>query len=87
MIGLVLTKRDPAVTVRDGGRIRCPKCEWEPSRDDRWYCDEDCGHGWNTFETRGRCPKCGRQWTETICLRCHVWSPHDDWYERGHPAQ
>jgi hypothetical protein len=81
IVALVVTKKEPAVTTRDGGRIRCPKCEWEPSSSDRWYCDLECDHSWNTFETRGRCPKCGKQWTETACLRCHVWSPHDDWYE------
>jgi len=34
---------------------------------------------WNTFETRGACPACGRAWRETQC-RCLAWSPHDEWY-------
>ena len=62
-------------------RIRCPSCGWQPSKGDAWCCTPDgCGHVWNTFETRGLCPSCGRQWRETACLRCSVWSPHDDWY-------
>ena len=58
--------------------IRCPACKWRPRRFDRWYCT--CGHTWNTFDTRGKCPACSYQWLETQCLACHVMSPHDDWY-------
>jgi hypothetical protein len=61
-------------------RIRCPQCHWEPSRHDAWRCSPGCGHVWNTFDTAGRCPGCSTQWTSTACLRCHVWSAHDDWY-------
>lgn len=62
-----------------GGRIRCPLCRWRPARSDRWVCG--CGESWNTFETRGRCPACGHQWTWTECLRCHGRSAHARWYE------
>ena len=62
-----------------GPRIRCPKCGWEPRAEDRWQCA--CLHVWNTFDTRGRCPACERQWRMTQCLRCEVLSRHDDWYE------
>jgi hypothetical protein len=61
--------------------IRCPKCGWRPGRADRWQCS--CGHLWNTFETRGVCPACAKIWTETCCLACLRWSPHEEWYERG----
>ncbi|HXV59552.1 MAG TPA: hypothetical protein VEK15_02575 [Vicinamibacteria bacterium] len=61
-----------------GPRIRCPRCVWEPERDSLWMCT--CLYVWNTFDTRGKCPGCGRQWMETCCLRCHEWSPHGDWY-------
>ncbi len=57
----------------------CPRCGWEPARSDRWMCL--CLHVWNTFETRGVCPGCGRAWQETQCLRCHALSRHDDWYQ------
>ena len=60
-------------------RIRCPRCAWQPGRDDLWMCT--CLHSWNTFDTRGVCPACGRKWTQTQCQRCNQWSPHDDWYD------
>jgi len=71
------------VDAGDGARVRCPKCGWEPRREDRWVCT--CGHFWNTFETRGVCPGCGHAWQETQCQRCHQWSAHEDWYvaDRG----
>jgi len=71
--------------------IRCPRCEWRPSSSSRWCCEcvdgpeppfDGCGMVWNTFSTRGRCPRCSHQWRFTSCLRCHEWSPHDAWYER-----
>ncbi len=60
------------------GRIRCPRCGWKPSREDRWQCS--CLHVWNTFDTRGRCPACSKQWLDTQCRRCAEWSPHEAWY-------
>jgi hypothetical protein len=60
------------------GRIRCPRCKWQPRKHDLWQCT--CLHLWNTFDTRALCPACGRQWLDTACLRCHQWSPHDAWY-------
>ena len=64
----------------DQGRIRCPACGWAPGRHDRWACT--CLHVWNTFDTGGVCPACGREWAETQCPRCGSWSPHFDWYAR-----
>ncbi len=60
------------------GRIRCPRCGWTPGSGDLWLCS--CGHAWHTFDTRGRCPSCSRQWTQTQCLSCGAWSPHEEWY-------
>lgn len=60
------------------GRIRCPKCKWQPRKGDSWQCA--CLFVWNTFDTRGQCPACNRQWHDTQCLRCHEWSPHEAWY-------
>ena len=59
-------------------KIYCPKCEWKPLDSSRWMCT--CLHVWNTFDTGGACPSCGRVWTETQCLACHRWSLHADWY-------
>ena len=67
-----------ATTPPGEGKIQCPKCHWKPSESDRWACT--CEHSWNTFETHGRCPGCGKQWTQTQCLHCGDWSPHEDWY-------
>ena len=66
-----------------GGRIRCPVCQWQPAPTDTWCCSPGCLHVWNTFETRGLCPGCSKQWTHTACLRCNAWSLHDDWYEES----
>jgi hypothetical protein len=82
-----LAESDEAKT--DFSRIRCPFCKWQPQKTSRWWCVdvgfpeyffEACGTGWNTFETRGRCPGCAHQWRWTTCLRCHENSRHEDWY-------
>ncbi|MBO6934456.1 MAG: hypothetical protein JJ863_05765 [Deltaproteobacteria bacterium] len=75
--GIDVEQRRPAKDRRR--RIRCPKCGYQPVPSDRWFCE--CGHSWNTFDTRGRCPACQKQWLRTACLRCHQWSLHEDWYE------
>ncbi len=71
---------DPTRDADRTPRIRCPKCRWTPSAHDHWQCT--CLHIWNTFDTRGRCPACTRQWHDTMCLRCTQWSPHEEWYEK-----
>jgi len=63
------------------GRIRCPLCRWEPRAEDRWMCT-NCKHTWNTFDTGGVCPGCLKQWSRTMCLSCHKWSAHSDWYPK-----
>ncbi len=63
-------------------KIACPKCGWEPDGAPYWSCT--CGHSWNTFDTAGKCPSCGKQWKDTQCIPhaggCWEWSPHIDWY-------
>lgn len=76
-----VTEKTPNDQQRKTFRIRCPKCDWQPAREDQWSCAPGCGHVWNTFDTRGVCPGCDKQWVQTMCLRCDVWSAHDDWYE------
>jgi hypothetical protein len=58
--------------------VRCPKCQWIPRAKVQWSCQ--CGHRWNTFDTRGLCPACGYQSKETACLQCGEMSPHAAWY-------
>ena len=60
--------------------IRCRVCLWKPNAWSRWQCVPSCGHAWNTFDTHGRCPACGKHWLHTCCLSCHQWSLHEAWY-------
>ena len=60
--------------------IYCPKCSWSPAEGDRWGCG--CGCFWNTFDTCGICPQCGRKWEQTQCGECERWSPHAEWYHQ-----
>jgi hypothetical protein len=39
-----------------------------------------CGHVWNTFTTKGVCPKCSFAWEITACLSCKQYSLHKNWY-------
>jgi hypothetical protein len=75
----------------DHKRIRCPLCQWQPDAWSYWACNDcaypenffgGCGMLWNTFDTRGLCPRCGHQWRWTGCLSCHMWSLHEDWYAK-----
>ncbi|MBW3636559.1 MAG: hypothetical protein KY445_08860 [Armatimonadetes bacterium] len=61
-------------------QIFCPHCAWKPRPDDLWSCEPRCGHEWHTFDTRGQCPKCRKQWAKTHCPACGKWSPHVSWY-------
>ncbi|WP_291724232.1 DUF4272 domain-containing protein [Bernardetia sp.] len=63
----------------DGITIQCPVCEWQPHKKDHWRCT--CGKSWNTFDTKGKCPKCKRVWEETRCMGCGSISAHKDWYK------
>lgn len=58
--------------------IRCPLCSLPPPKGAKWECT--CGCVWNTFETRGCCPDCGRRWGETECRSCRGVVPHHAWY-------
>lgn len=61
--------------------ITCPLCGEAPYIGVQWECGPDgCGHPFDTFETRGKCPKCKAQFSATECLNCGRWSPHHAWY-------
>jgi hypothetical protein len=70
--------------IIDGSYISCPKCGWEPNENCLWICDE-CRTKWNTFETHGKCPGCGKVFIDTQCIRrkggCGQMSLNVDWYE------
>ena len=57
---------------------RCPRCQWTPMPSDIWACT--CGHHWNTFKTKGRCPDCDKLWDTTWCQQGKKSSPHAEWY-------
>lgn len=59
--------------------IQCSSCEWSPDGDKHWSCS--CGHLWNTFTTKGKCPNCGTQWKDTWCPACGKTTAHKDWYK------
>jgi hypothetical protein len=64
-------------------QIFCPLCGWRPEQTSRWVCTRKlggCGNAWNTFDTRGVCPKCSWHWVITQCLACQQFSPHEAWY-------
>ncbi len=65
--------------------IECPRCGWRPRPQSRWRCD--CGHTWNTFDTRGVCPSCGKNWTTTLCLNCRESPDHQTWYFEKPPKR
>jgi hypothetical protein len=69
---------DEEEKTNTGEKIYCPLCAWKPLASSRWSCF--CQHVWNTFNTRGLCPACGKQWEDTVCLECHRWSRHEEWY-------
>jgi hypothetical protein len=68
-------------------KIYCPVCFYKPKGSDRWVCHPGCGHMWHTFDTRGRCPHCTKQWRDTSCPACGVWSKHVAWYHDELPAE
>ena len=64
------------------GKIRCPGCHWQPRKNSLWGCGV-CGTNWNTFDTRGTCPGCSKQYVRTICLKCLKWFDHEAWYVKA----
>lgn len=64
--------------------IECPQCEWSPDGGKHWGCT--CGHIWNTFDTKGKCPKCKTQWEDTRCPGCGSMSSHKTWYKTPEEA-
>lgn len=59
--------------------IQCSACEWQPDGHKHWVCG--CGHKWNTFKTKGKCPKCQTQHAKTRCPACGQSTLHTEWYK------
>jgi len=64
-------------------KIRCPKCGWEPEKTSKWRCTA-CEKKWHTFDTRGVCPACEKEYNYTQCqnLDCTELSHFSDWFEK-----
>ncbi len=56
----------------------CPSCRTAPPVGAYWGCGQ-CRQPFDTFETRGACPKCGAQYLKTACLDCGEQHPMSEW--------
>lgn len=64
--------------MKEYNKIACPSCGWNPNGEPLWTCS--CGHIWDTFSTKGKCPKCNTHWKETYCPICDKTNEHEKWY-------
>lgn len=58
--------------------LACPSCGAAPLRGEFWTCGQ-CGTRFDLFETAGRCPSCGAQFSTASCPECQRQSPMSDW--------
>jgi Zn-dependent protease len=56
----------------------CPSCETAPPAGAFWKCNQ-CGQAFDTFQSRGVCPNCRKQFEVTRCLDCGVAKPMSEW--------
>ena len=61
---------------RDG--FACPSCKTAPPAGEFWKCG-NCGQQFDTFQTRGLCPRCATQFPMTKCLDCGASHSMNDW--------
>jgi Zn-dependent protease len=59
-------------------RFACPSCRTAPPLGAYWQCGQ-CGLPFDTFESRGVCPRCSSQFATTTCLDCGEQHPLNDW--------
>ncbi len=64
----------------------CPSCKTAPPAGAFWKCNL-CAQTFDTFQTRGVCPKCRAQFATTKCLDCGVASPMSEWVASPAAAQ
>src|SRR5215472_9279659 len=60
---------------RDG--YACPTCNTAPPIGNYWKCSQ-CQQSFDTFQTQGACPSCGRQFAVTACLDCRRVHPMNE---------
>jgi len=58
--------------------LKCPSCGTAPPIGNYWGC-ANCRQSFDTFESGGRCPHCGTQYSSTMCLDCRHNSPVHEW--------
>jgi Zn-dependent protease len=56
----------------------CPSCRTAPPLGAYWKCGK-CEQTFDTFETRGVCPRCQAEYPTTMCLDCQEQSPMNEW--------
>ena len=56
----------------------CPSCKTPPPVGPFWKCNQ-CGTGFDTFETGGVCPQCSARFATTTCLDCRRPAPIAEW--------
>lgn len=56
----------------------CPSCKTSPPMGPFWKCNQ-CGTGFDTFETGGVCPQCSARFATTSCLDCRRPAPIAEW--------
>jgi Zn-dependent protease len=56
----------------------CPSCRMAPPAGAYWQCGA-CRQPFDTFETRGACPRCGAEYSKTMCLDCQEQRPMSEW--------
>ena len=61
----------------------CPSCHTAPVKGEIWKCSQ-CGQAFDTFQSRGVCPNCRKQFEVTKCLDCGVSSPMSEWIASAH---
>lgn len=60
--------------------VLCPKCRRPPYGGNSFWECTGCRKTFDTFKSRGRCPKCSYVHTMTTCLACLEDSPHAEFY-------
>jgi Zn-dependent protease len=60
----------------------CPSCGAKPPLGPRWKCAQ-CQRPFDTFESGAKCPWCGAQFPNTMCMDCQKSSPMRDWMAAG----
>ncbi|HLW64175.1 MAG TPA: M50 family metallopeptidase [Gemmataceae bacterium] len=63
----------------------CPRCYTRPLVGNFWRCSS-CGASFDTFETKGLCPRCWQEFDTTTCPRCSQSSPITEWFAAAHKS-